>query len=97
MGIGIIGNTPIHDRVDTFTRPWYNKVRYRCAKRIDRKKLNVSMKLETGEEVCLVEYLDQVCFKGHAHCKRNCGITRFPAKFNVSPKRLLELFAPDKY
>jgi hypothetical protein len=95
-GIGYIRNVPIHDYVDTFTCKWYNKVRYVCGNRIDRKNLNVNIKLETGEEVCLVEYLDQVCFKGYAHCKRNCGITRFPAKFKVSPESILELLARTK-
>lgn len=96
MGIGIIRNVPIHDHVDTFTRQWYNKVRYVCGKRIGRENLNVNIKLNTGEEVCLVEYLDQVCFKGYTHCKRNCGITRFPTKFNVTPESLIQLFAPAK-
>jgi hypothetical protein len=93
MGVGVIRNVPIHDHVNTFTRQWYNKVRYVCHRRIGRDKLNVNVKLLTGEEVCLLEYLDKVCFKGHAHCKRNCGITRFPAKFKVSPESILKLFA----
>jgi hypothetical protein len=97
MGIGVIRNIPIHDHVETFKRQWYNKVRYICGKRIDRAKLDVPIKLETGEEVCLVEYLDQVCFKGHSHCKRNCGITRFPSKFKVTPESLLALFSAHAY
>ena len=92
-GIGIIRNVPIHDHVETFTRQWYNKVRYVCGKRIDREELGVNVTLETGEEVCLLEYLDKVCFKGQTHCKRNCGITRFPAKFKVTPESLLKLFS----
>lgn len=83
MGIGVIRNAPIHDRIDTFSRKWYNRVRYVCRRRIGRDKLDVPIKLETGEEVRLLQYLDDVCFKGRSHCKRNCGITRFPAKFKV--------------
>ena len=92
MGIGFISNIPIHDHVNTFSRQWYNKVRYVCEHRVDRATLNVNVKLTTGEEVCLLEYLDQVCFKGNSHCKRNCGITRFPRKFNLAPESLNVLF-----
>jgi hypothetical protein len=93
MGFGVIRNVAIHDHVDTFTRQWYNKVRYVCHRRIGREELGVSTTLETGEEVCLIEYLDKVCFKGNTHCKRNCGITRFPTKFKVPPECFLKLFA----
>jgi len=91
-GIGIVHNIPIHDRIKVFSHGWYNRVRYKAIKRVNRLTLlNKTMKLKTGEVVRVIPYLDEKCFFGPTHCKRNSGISMLPECFHVDAWDLYRL------
>ena len=78
IGIGfIVKSIGFHDRKATYTRAWYNRVRYPQVARLDRAELDVDVETTEGPFNFLL-LLEEVCFRGATHSKRSSGITLLP-------------------
>jgi hypothetical protein len=71
MGIGLIKNHPYTSKYSVYENNNYNRYNYVGRIRIDRTDMD-------GEEIKIIDKLDQLCFRGTSHVKRGHGITALP-------------------